>query len=183
MWAITGKRRLVGRLADDEDERRNIVMRVMERLTENDFRRLRRFQETAKPGSSFKAWLATVTTRVAVDYVRSHPESFGRERTERGWVDVRSWQEGDDMRGPRAPDPERLVAAQQLLDRARAELDRDALAALYLWLTGEDFGHIAERVGLEDADAGRRLVRRALKRLRDRHGVGREGESRGTGSS
>src|SRR5262245_57671102 len=79
VWALTGRARLTGMLARREDERRNICLAVMERLAADDFRRLRAYLEHVRgcfAASSpeeerhFGAWIATVATRVALDYVR-----------------------------------------------------------------------------------------------------------------
>src|SRR5688572_17162074 len=88
IWGVTGKWQVAGPLCKNSDERREIVLRVMERLREGDFRRLRAFAASAGGGSdaAFRAWLATVTTRVAIDRVRAHPEHVdprGRRGDER----------------------------------------------------------------------------------------------------
>ena len=88
VWRITGKWQIAGPLCRSADDRRDIVLRVMERLREGDFRRLRGFAASRGGGhdGAFRAWLATLAARVAVDHVRSHPEHVdkrGRRGDER----------------------------------------------------------------------------------------------------
>lgn len=64
-------------------------------------------------------------------------------------------------------DPEKAATAAAVLERAHAMLGPDQLAALLLWLQGERRGAIADQLGLEDPVEADRLVRSALKRLRD----------------
>ncbi|MFO0550562.1 MAG: hypothetical protein U0271_19360 [Polyangiaceae bacterium] len=172
VWAISGKPQIVGALARRTDERRNIVVDVMARLAEHDFRRLRQFLDAAaaRTSTSFKAWLATVTARAAIDYVRGHPEYLRRaadvSRHEPRWVQHTSVDAVDD-RESRA-DPLRDLTVREVLASADATLTASQKRALSLWLEGEDHAAIAEALDLPDAAAADKLVRAALKRLRDR---------------
>jgi DNA-directed RNA polymerase specialized sigma24 family protein len=177
VWAVTGKWQYTGPLAQRDDDRRNIVVDVMERLREGGCRRLRGFLESSegRGGSSFKAWLATVTARAAIDYVRAHPEYVDPRGAGASTADgaLSRWIRIVPMPAsePAAPglDPVRIATASVLLERARQDLDRAQLSALYLWLQGEDAAAIAERLGLATPRDAERLVRAALKRLRDRY--------------
>lgn len=171
VWAITGKWQLVGPLSRREDERGNIVVDVMARLRADRWKRLRLYAESAalRPGSSFKSWLATVTTRAAIDYVRAHPEYEDRRATDASksrWIPVVASDEMD--RRAALSDPLRDATVSEILSWARASLSADQLSALSLWLEGEDHGAIAKRLGLGEGVDADRLVRAGLKRLRDR---------------
>ena len=171
VWAITSRPTITGPLARRDDDRRNIALLVMDRLRADEFRRLRLFLEAARArgaSSSFRSWLATVTARAAIDYVRSHPEfadTRGKDGGER-WVRIVAISESH---APVAQaDPERIALAALVLERARAMLRSDQLSALLLWLQGEEHRDIAARMELDDEHEAERLVRSALKRLRDR---------------
>jgi len=169
VWAITGKFSIAGPLSERTEERRNIVLLVMDRLRADGFRRLRLFLDSARsrPGSSFRSWLATVTARTAIDYVRAHPEYAdlrGRKGGER-WVRLVAMR---DVHEPRSSlDPEKAATAAAVLERAQSSLRPDQLAALLLWLQGERSSAIADQLELDDPADADRLVRSALKRLRD----------------
>ncbi len=168
-WGVTGKWQVLGPLCRSGDDRREVVLRVMERLRADDFRRLRGTLDAgvADDTPALTSWLRTVTTRVAIDYVRSRPEHLDvRARKERRWVTIVHEQELDSV--ALNLDPARLATARQLLDHARALLTHEQLGALVLWLDGADDAIIAERLRLSDAGDARRLLRAGLKRLRDR---------------
>jgi DNA-directed RNA polymerase specialized sigma24 family protein len=163
-----------------EDERRSVVVLTMARLEADGFRRLRLFLEDAERRNDpagdetrFVAWLATVATRVAIDRARkvrpaeranaaSDPIEAGAEITDR-----------------RAPDIERRATARGVLQSARHELTQPQFDALVAWLVGDDASDIARRLHLADANEAERLVRSAIKRLRDRY---RTNDEKGTPS-
>jgi DNA-directed RNA polymerase specialized sigma24 family protein len=141
----------------------------MERLQDADFRRLRAFLAGANRGDPvFRAWVVTVSTRVAIDYARAHAEHLdprGRRGQER-WVELVPLPEPTPSAGL---DPSRRALVLELLERARSELRTDQLVALAAWLEGEDPAGIAQRLGIEDASTAQRTLRSGLKRLRDRY--------------
>ncbi len=155
LWAITGLWRLVSCLCRSDEDRRNIVVRVMGQLHEDRFRRLRLFRDScARRGeSSFRAWLATVAARSAISYARAH----------RPAESIASLS----MELPPA-DPTAALLGRDLLDRARNHLRADQLDALSLWLDGWDHAEIALKLGLGQRSLADQLVRSGLKRLRDR---------------
>ncbi len=172
MWAITGKFQVTGRLSEREDERRNIVLEVMERLRVDGFRRLHVYLASCRgraQSPSFHSWLATVSVRAAIDYVRRHDEyrdvRGGRDDGTGRWVRLTPLAEPP---AQPAVDPVHLVTATLMLERAREVLRRDQLIALCRWLQGDDFAAIAERLD-RSSPAAQKLVRSALKRLRDRY--------------
>ena len=185
LWAVTGKWRIVGPLSEREDDRRNIVLVVMERLRDDRFRRVRSFLESLgrRGEGSFRAWVATVAAHTAIDYVRTHaeysnvrrapgaPESAGSR-----WVRLDPMPEsGPAAGGPSSQELARVTSALVLLERAKHLLRQEQLDALRLWLEDHDHAEIAERLELPGAAEADKLVRSALKRLRDRYaGKGEE---------
>jgi DNA-directed RNA polymerase specialized sigma24 family protein len=167
---VAARPSVMGRLAHDEDARRAVVVEVVGRLRERGFRRLRLYLETKRNGcpGSWEGWLATLCTRACVDHVRAHPEFLdGRKRGCRGrWVELVGLGHAPVAC---APSPEQLVTAAILLGHARTQLRPEQREALHAWLAGLSFSDIAERLGLEEPTAAERMVRSALKRLRDRY--------------
>jgi DNA-directed RNA polymerase specialized sigma24 family protein len=171
VWGLTGKWQILGPLCRRNEDRRNVVLAVMEKLRDSDFRRLRAFVEADGPRSDrvFRAWIATVSTRVGIDYTRAHPECIdprGKRGGER-WVKIVPLP--DPAQSPML-DPARRIQVLRVLDRARSELRPEQLVALAAWLEGEDAAGIAMRLGSEDPDAAKRMLHSALKRLRDHFG-------------
>lgn len=167
IWALTGRWQLAGPLCTRADDRREIVLRVMAKLRHGGFRRLRAFVESAGGASdaALVAWLSAVTTRVAIDAQRAHPEHLGRTERAR-WVSLVPL---DDAPLPVA---ERDLAAHatvlRVLERARDDLTAQQLTALSMWLEGESNQAIALRLGAATPEDAHRTLRAALKRLRDR---------------
>jgi DNA-directed RNA polymerase specialized sigma24 family protein len=174
VWHITGKWQIVGPLSRRDEDRRDIVVEVMDRLRQGGFRRLKAYLDSCagRPSSSFKTWLATVTARAAIDHVRAHPEfsdTRGRPGTEPSWVRVVPMANVD--AGTTTSDATTSAAASQLLERAKVELRGEQLRALSMWLEDASHADIAIELGLADPHEADRLVRSALKRLRDRFGA------------
>ena len=76
------------RRAPEHDRAMDAYAHVLDRLREDDFRRLRQYAED--PRAQFTTWLTLVAQRLCVDYLR---QSYGRFRAERsppgprpGWV-------------------------------------------------------------------------------------------------
>jgi DNA-directed RNA polymerase specialized sigma24 family protein len=170
IWGITGKWQITGPMCKSDDDRREIVVLVMERLRADGLRRLRAVTESGALSQSgaFRAWVTTVATRVAIDYVRSRPEHLDpRNRgSGRRWVEVLVGDEST-LRAE-STDPVRMASAEQMLDRAKELLTRDQMVALWYWLDGGDHEVIAHRMRLPSSRHADRLLRAGLKRLRDR---------------
>ena len=181
LFAITGNPRITGILSERVDDRRNIVLLVMERLCADNFNRLQLYLESIEShtGGSFKAWLRTVATRASIDYVRSH-EHY---RDRRGAADTDSapprWVRHvpilDSEPSFPSSDVVQTVLATKVLDQAGKLLTDPQRHALQLWLESFDHVEMARRLGLADDKAADRLVRAALKRLRSHFAADREG--------
>jgi hypothetical protein len=177
LWAITSCFRLTSQLSRSDDERHNIVVQIMGQLRADDFRRLRLFRASGEVTRSFRAWLGVVAARSAISYVRGHAEYLGPDDAGNDGDDGRHrWVELVPMTAEPAEltvDPLRKLEGQSLLTRARAQLRREQHEALVLWLHGSDRREIVRALRLDDDDEAERLVRSAIKRIRDR--LAREG--------
>ncbi len=92
---VAGHWRVTSRLADRDDERRDIVVGVMARLCANDFERLALFHEVLlRRDGLARAWLVQVTTRSAIGHLRGHPENIGDD--EWRWVEMEPLSDGDE---------------------------------------------------------------------------------------
>ena len=90
---IVAQPRFLGRLGQREDDRHNIVLKVMDRLHANDFQRLQLYLEAKRsnPRLRFISWLRVVAKRVGIDYLRAHPDYVRRHDADASkpgvWVD------------------------------------------------------------------------------------------------
>ena len=172
IWAVTGRWQLTGPIASRTEDRRNILLKVMDRLREDDFRRIRLYLQSTRargPSSSFRSWLTVVTARTAIDYVRAQPEYLHQRSPDhkQHWVHIVA---GSELERPAAgPTPHDIAIASELLERARCELTPSQLAVLCLWLQGQDDATIASQLQLGDPNEARKLLRSGIKRLRDRY--------------
>lgn len=170
--ALVAQPRFLARLSRQEDDRRGVVLAVMEKLRESDHRRLKLFEKarSGNPGLSFMAWLSVVTKRVAIDYLRAHPEYLDQRR-QRGaeaagaWVSVQALPSEWRMPGKRPP-VTAAGTARQMLAFARRELPVPQQRALERWVEGDSPAEIAQALGLADPAAAERILRAALERLR-----------------
>jgi hypothetical protein len=182
---IAGNWRVTSRLARSPDEVRDIVVRVMGELREDGFRLLGQLGERlAQRDGSYRRWFSTVAMNSALTYVRAHPHYLGDLGTMEGeggrWA---THLPVDETLEDERPDPMDLLEAHRILAWAKEELAPAQDDALHRWLRREDFGDISAALHLDgDPAAAGRLVRSAVKRLRDRYAVeGAAPVSRGRG--
>jgi hypothetical protein len=163
----------MGRISHDDDERRAVVVEVMARLREDDFRRLGLFAAAREqdPRLQLLPWIKVVARRVAIDHMRSHPNYVAGDRDQAGargpgqWKDPTSLPPASLMPGVR-PAMTRDGTARQMLDHARQVLPEAHFRALELKMQGEDAEAIARVLGLTAADEADKIVRAAFERLR-----------------
>jgi DNA-directed RNA polymerase specialized sigma24 family protein len=165
---VARRGRVTGPLSRCPDGRRDIVVRVMGALREDDFRLLAELGERlACRDGSFRGWLGTIARNAAVSHVRAHPEYLGAvaggaERWARH-VPIPVSMEDED------PPVSRQIEVRRILERARDVLEPVQLDALCGWLRGDGFAEIAVAIPLDGgAGAAQRLVRAAVERLRSR---------------
>lgn len=155
----------MGSLARSEDDRRNVLARVFERLRRDDHRALRLYLrwQADHPERSFAAWLAVVTTNVIRDYVSSRLGEGAQRRLLDDWPEELP---DDSPTLAVLPHITTLQTARQLIEHARAHLPPGQAACLAAWLEGNDFAEVARAAGLADARTAEKAVRAALARLR-----------------
>ena len=157
-------------LADDELAR-EVAVRVLDRLRENDFAALRSFAAVSEryptaDEQHFERWLRVVVKRLRIDYLRSLPE-YQRVRSGDGReLRVITLAELTDDTGADQARADRAEVRRILEVLARPEFPADQRRALVLWLQGYDAGEVASQLQLADADSGRKLLRAARQRLR-----------------
>ena len=162
-----------GRLCQDLDECRNIVVEVMARLSDDDFRRLRMYLDARaeRPTLAFMPWLMVVTKRVAIDYLRGHGEYIDRRRSRNTgsapgrWVERKTMPSESRIGGAR-PALTNHGVAMSMMRYAYSELPADQLSALEQWVLGAGYVAIAAELSLADGKDAEKLVRAALQRLR-----------------
>jgi DNA-directed RNA polymerase specialized sigma24 family protein len=172
LTAMVRKFRLA-RISHEEDDRRGVVLDVMSRLREDDFRRLRLFADAAERDArlALLPWLKVVAKRVAIDYMRAHPDYVNPVRHGNGprgagqWKDPKSLPPPSLLPGERPP-MTRDGTAREMLAHARDVLPEQHYQALALKVGGESAADIARALGLASAAEAERIVRSALERLR-----------------
>lgn len=170
LLGLVRRPRFLGRLSLRDDDCRNVVLAVMERLYADDRRRLVAFASSvrADPSRQFWPWLVVVAKRVGIDYMRSHEQFIGRRgapsESQPAWAHDTT--ASDLKMGGQRPAMTNRGTARQLLDIAAHTLSPPQRAALDLWLQGSDHAAIATELGLPEPRDGERLVRSGLERLR-----------------
>lgn len=168
LLAFVRRRTFVG-VTGREDDMRDVVVAVMARLREDDFRRLR-----GKPaGAAFMPWLIVVAKRVAIDCLRAHPDYVDRRRSARGDEAPGEWVAPVALAGEREisagrPPMTNRVLARQILRYADGALDAAQRRALELWAEQRSVEEIVADLALEGPEEAERLVRSAVERLRRR---------------
>lgn len=168
---IIAQPRFLGRLGQAEDDRRNIVVAVMARLSADSFVRLRQYLDArvTNPRLRFLSWLRVVAKRVGIDYMRAHPDYLRRydpDASQPGaWVEAGQLPPASQLAGERPPVTKRGTA-QQLLAYAAKLVSEDQQHALWMWTQSESFEDIARTLALPSPGDAERLVRSVLERLR-----------------
>lgn len=172
---LVGQPRFLGRVGQQIDDRRNIVVEVMARLSADQFRRLAAYValRRANPDMQFETWLRVVTKRVGIDYLRGHPNYIDQRRNADAsrpgvWIDPSTLPPASELGGARPP-VTNLGTANELLRHAAAVLPPMHLLALELWLQSESYDAIARAVGFTSATEAERIIRAAIERLRRKY--------------
>jgi len=172
LGGLARKPRFSGRLSRSEDDVRNIIVEVMDRLRDDDFRRLRRYlaQRAERPGTTFMPWLIVVAKRIAVDYLRAHADYIDKRRDPKTdspgkWVEQGTLPSDSRLDGGRPPVTNQGTALA-MLRFAYDNLPAEQVAAVELWILQKSFAEMAQELGLESPKAAERVLRAALERLR-----------------
>ncbi len=168
--------------SSSEDDAREVVTELMEKLERDDHRALKLYVDWAArhPDKDFSDWLKITVANVVRDHLRD------RRGAEAG-------------RAPNEPSAKRLLnelartfpledvgerppvtdaqTARQLLEFARGRLAKGQLSALQDWLQGKSYDAIAGDLSLRSPDEAKRLVRAAVAVLRRQFGSPEDGDS------
>jgi hypothetical protein len=167
---IARRNRAMGSYRGSEDDVREVMKQVFERLRREDYRALRTFPgwQARHPDKGFQDWLTIVTVNVIRNYISAKLGAPG-DRGESLKQLVNTWAEAlplDDNARWTRPHLTTKETARRILEYARDHLLGDQLAVLAAWLEGASLDDIASRLRLADARAADRLLRAALARLR-----------------
>lgn len=178
---IADRCRTISMLPTRADDRRNIVVDVMEHFRDDGFSRLRAFEKVVGRGDgSFRGWLSVTTRRKALDYVRGHAESLGRRaasEAQRRWIAILPLPEDFEEDMPVSSRSAALTDAREVQTYVEANLPAAQQKALALWLVGHSQAEIAAALDLETAEDADFLVRTTFDHLRRRYGGSRWGET------
>ena len=159
---VARRRRVTSQLCESPDARRDIVLRVMDKLRENDCALLGYFLERLqRRDGSFRGWISTVARNEAIDYVRAHPEYLDGPGSSR-WA--RHVDLSPDLKDDR-PDALRAVTLHEVFAFIEQHLRPAQREAILLWAAGAKDEEISAELGLTGPAAALRLVRSARKRL------------------
>lgn len=161
--------RSMGSYRKNDDDVRNVMANVFERLRRDDFRALRTFEpwRAKHPGKDFTDWLTIVTTNVARNYIAGKLGAPSDSGTSIKQLVNTLAEAFPDTGGPsNRPQVTAKETARKIVEYAREHLPPQQLDALQHWLAGKEFDEIARELGLGDARSADKLVRAALARLR-----------------
>lgn len=170
---IARTNRSMGSYRRSEDDVRNVMAQVFERLRRDDYRALRLFigWQNKNPRKLFDDWLTIVTVNIVRNYVSSQLGVRSDDGASlKQLVGALSDAPVDDLELSVRPHITTKETAQRILEFARASLVSDQFRVLAMWLEGASFDDIASELHLPDAKATERLLRAALARLRRRFG-------------
>jgi len=170
----------VGRLAVDDDHRREIVVQAWEKLQDGGSGKLRAFfdrpaddQRTA--GRRFRVWLRRVVKNLAIDYMRTLPEYVRRREPaavpQTGAPSHKYWHSIVSLASNAAVisgEAEGRAEAQRMLDFLDAEISPRRRRAVELADAGHSPQQISRALGLRGVDEAERIVARARERLKFR---------------
>lgn len=159
-----GRRRLAARKEDEDDARKDVVVRVFDKIRNDRAALLHLRAHLARRDASYRPWLACLVRNTVIDHFRQRPERLGpRQGGGRRWamvVELAEEPEGE------ADDPLQGVEAHRILEHAARHLAPAQIEALRRWARRDTAGEIAVALGLEGPAAATRLVRSAIARLR-----------------
>jgi predicted RNA polymerase sigma factor len=160
--------RLRGQTSTQDDTSRDVATRTLERLRDDDYAALRRYQETREryPALNFASWLRVVVGNVCIDTLRRQPESQrvrdggGRQHKVQQVIALHAEPAGRD-------DLLRRVEIRRILNwLVDPSFPADQGLALSLWIRGHDASEIASQLSLPSAADATRLLRAGRQRLR-----------------
>lgn len=168
-------------LANAEDDVHEVCVLTYERLRANDFANLKHFvaqvHASFEHAQSFDSWLYGLVDFAVRDHLRNR---YGRAPKTAPAMPQPSKRDLGTFSGRLEPDDEALaktlgltqrVAANEILDYVHASFDAEEARAMQLYyLEDKGYAEVAAELGLADAAAAEKLVRRLNARLRHRFG-------------
>lgn len=172
--AIARTNRSMGSYRQSEDDVRNVMAAVFERLRRSDYQALRTYGpwRAANPTKQFNDWLTIVAVNVIRNYIA---RKLGAPRADKSSAKqlVNTFASELKIDGDEPlvlPAMTTRESANQILEYARDHLAEDQMAALAGWLEGGSFDDIAAELGLANGRAADKLLRAALAKLRRHFG-------------
>ncbi len=167
---IARTNRSMGSYRESEDDVRNVMAHVFERLRRNDYRALRMYYawRDQNPDKSFQDWLTIVTVNIVRNYISSKLGARGQngasiKQLVNTLADALPYDGGELSTRPHITMKD---AALRILEFAQDHLANDQLSVLSAWLAGMSFDDMVSQIHLADAKVAERLLRAALARLR-----------------
>lgn len=168
-------------LANAEDDVLEVCALTYERLRAGDFANLKHFVAQVNAGGtqaqSFDSWLYGLVDFAVRDHLRKR---YGRAPKTTPTAPQPSKRDLGTFSGRLEPDDEALartlgltrrVAANEILDYVHTSFDAEETRAMQLYyLEDKSYADLAVELGLDDAAAAEKLVRRLNARLRHRFG-------------
>lgn len=173
------RNRTMGSLARSDDNVKDVMTAVVERLSPSGGNALAKYKEWSieHERADFDDWLRIVVSFVIRDFVRA---TLGRNTKTRDPAlpsvkrllnEFASSPASEDAFGAERPQLTLAQTARQLLTFARESLSEPQHRALSMWLDDMDFGEIEGELGLDGEEAAKKLVRAALATLRRRFAI------------
>jgi RNA polymerase sigma factor (sigma-70 family) len=167
--SIARTNRSMGSYRQSEDEVRNVMAQVFERLRRDDYRALRTFGAWRdKTHKEFKDWLTILTVNVIRNYITAKLGTPRRDGSSaKQLVNTFASELKLDGNEPIVrPSFTNREAANEIIAFAHEHLAEEQMAVLAGWLEGTSFEELAAELHLVDARAADRLLRSALAKLR-----------------
>lgn len=158
-----------------EDDVRNVMTAVFERLRRDDYRALRTFGpwQVANPTKLFDDWITIVTVNVIRNYISKKLGAPKADKSSAKQLVITFANElkvdGDEP--VVLPHMTTRESANQILEFARDHLGEDQMAVLAGWLEGSSLDELAAELCLADARAADKLLRSGLAKLRRHFGA------------
>jgi DNA-directed RNA polymerase specialized sigma24 family protein len=169
LFNIVRSSRAMGPLAKSEDQIRDVLIRLMDKLGKHEARGLARYVpwRARHADKSFEDWIRIVTSNVVRDHVR---EMMGDAAVFEGPSVKRLLNEF--VSSPALaqlsirPPITNAQTARELFEFAQRRLPEDQWRALVLWVEGASFEEIGAELGSLGEEAAAKLVRSAVAVLR-----------------
>lgn len=167
---IARTNRSMGSYRESEDDVRNVMAHVFERLRRDDYRALRMFHvwRDQNPDKSFQDWLTIVTVNIVRNYISTKLGARSQNGASIKQL-VNTLAEALPPAGGELSTRPHITtkeAALRILEFAHDHLTSDQFSVLAAWLAGTSFDDMVSEIHVADAKVAERLLRAGLARLR-----------------